>query len=239
MKNFVRFNVSKYVLSCLSVMCVLFFSSTAQAQIEGCDPKILELQQAKSQAKVAYDIAATEQILVKPDSVLALTCFNRSAGVSAERGGDLFSGSFIGNGSFVSLITDMLQAFFAQFIDAEAFENPATAVLYNGAATSLEDNEECTGVEDMWTRIKEKGVSGGVPMVTFQDLIDGIIPSGAGTRFIANFNTAIGDDIFGRLNTALTDPDLPRPNIPAFGAGARLCDILNDPDIGYSVPCVP
>ena len=234
MKNFIRFNVSKCVLSFLSVMCVLFFSSTAQAQIEGCDPAVLELQQAKGQAKVAYDISATEQILVKPDSVLALTCFNRSAGVSAERGGNLFSGSFIGNGSFVSLITDMLQAFFAQFIDAEAFENPTTAVLYNGAATSLEDNEECTGVEDMWTRIKEKGVSGGVPIVTFQDLLNGIIPSGAGTRFIANFNTAAGDNIFTDLNNAMTAVNALRPVIPALN-NDRLCDVMNG--LGYTVPC--
>lgn len=239
MQNFVRFNVSKYVLSFLSVMCVLFFSSTAQAQIEGCDPRVLELQQTKSQAKVAYDIAATEQILVKPDSVLALTCFNRSAGVSAERGGNLFSGSFIGNGSFISLITDMLQAFFAQFIDAEAFENPGTAVLYSTAATNLQDNEECTGVENMWTRIKEKGVSGGVPMATFQDLLDGIIPSGAGSRFIANFNTAAGDEIFSDLSYAMDEVNELRPDIPALGNFNRICDVLNDPDLamGYTVPC--
>lgn len=235
MKNFVRFSVKKYVLSCLSVLCVLFFSATAQAQIEGCDPAILQAQQAKGQAKVAYDIAATEQILVKPDSVLALTCFNRSAGVSAQRGGDLFSGSFIGNASFISLIGDMLQAFFAQFIDAEAFENPGTAVLYAAGATALENNEECTGIEDMWTRIKEKGVSGGVPIATFQDLIDGIIPSGAGTRFIENFNTASADNIFSNLQTAMTNVDALKPTIPSFAGANRLCDVLNG--LGYTIPC--
>lgn len=233
MKNFVRFDFAKCALSVLSVLCVLFFSSAAQAQIEGCDQKVLDAQTAKAQAKVAYDVAATEQILVKPDSVLALTCFNRSAGVSAERGGDLFSGSFIGNSSFVSLIGDMLQSFFAQFIDAEAFENPATAVLYNSSATSLEDNAECTGVEDMWTRIKEKGVSGGVPIATFQDLIDGIIPSGAGTRFIENFNTANADGIFSALNEAMSL--LPAPKIPSFAGADRLCDVFNDMDM--SIPC--
>lgn len=233
MKNFVLFNVKKHVLSFLSVMCVLFFTTAAQAQIEGCDPAVLEAQQAKGQAKVAYDIAATEQIMVKPDSVLALTCFNRSAGVSAQRGGELFSGSFIGNGSFISLIGDMLQAFFAQFIDAEAFENPATAVLYAGTATTLEDNEECTGVEDMWTRVKEKGVAGGVPIATFQDLIDGIIPAGAGTRFIENFDTANADGIFSALNAAMAA--LPVPNIPSFAGANRLCDVLNA--MGNSIPC--
>jgi hypothetical protein len=131
------------------------------------------------------------------------------------------------------LIGDMLQAFFAQFIDAEAFENPGTAVLYAAGATALEDNEECTGVEDMWTRIKEKGVSGGVPMATFQDLIDGIIPSGAGTRFIENFNTATADNIFSNLNTAMTA--LPVPNIPSFAGANRLCDVLNG--LGYTIPC--
>lgn len=231
MTNIARFNVKKYVLSCLSVFCVLFFSTTAQAQIEGCNPDVLAAHQAKGQAKVAYDVAATEQIFVKPDSVLALTCVNRSAGVSAERGGDLFSGSFISNPSFMSLISDMLTAFFGQFMDAEGFENPGTSVLYS--ATNLQDNEECTGVEDMWTRIKEKGVAGGVPMATFQDLIDGILPSGAGTRFIENWNTANADNIFSNLSTAIGN--LPVPNIPSFAGADSICDVINT--LGYSVPC--
>jgi len=235
MKNFIRFNVKKYVLSSLSVMCVVFFSTAAQAQIEGCDPAVLEAHQAKGQAQVAYDIAVTEQIMVKPDSVLALTCFNRSAGVSAQRGGELFSGSFIGNTSFISLIGDMLQAFFAQFIDAEAFENPGTAVLYNTGATTLQDNEECTGVEDMWTRVKEKGVAGGVPIITFMDLLNGIIPSGAGPRFIQNFDTANADNIFTNLQNAMTAVDALRPIVPSFAGANRLCDVLNA--MGHSIPC--
>lgn len=233
MNNIARFNVKKYVLSCLSVFCVLFFSTTAQAQIEGCNPDVLAAQQAKGQAKVAYDVASTEQILVKPDSVLALTCVNRSAGVSAERGGNLFSGSFISNPSFMSLIGDMLTAFFGQFMDAEGFENAGTNVLYAAAATNLEDNEECNGIEDMWTRIKEKGVAGGVPMATFQDLIDGILPTGAGTRFIENWDTANADGIFTALSTAMGA--LPIPNVPSFAGANRVCDVMNT--LGYAIPC--
>jgi len=235
MNKFVGFNVKKHVLSFLAVMCVVFFSSAAQAQIEGCDERVLEAHKAKGQAQVAYDVSVTEQIMVKPDSVLALTCFNRSAGVSAQRGGELFSGSFIGNTSFISLIGDMLQAFFAQFIDAEAFENPATAVLYATGATNLQDDPECTGIEDMWTRVKEKGVSGGVPLVTFQDLIDGIIPSGAGPRFIQNFNTANADNIFSNLQSAMTALEDLKPVVPSFAGANRLCDVLNA--MGHSIPC--
>lgn len=233
MNNIARFNVKKYVLSCLSVFCVLFFSTTAQAQIEGCNPDVLTAHQAKGQANVAYDVAVTEQIYVKPDSVLALTCVNRSAGVSAERGGNLFSGSFISNPSFMSLISDMLTAFFGQFMDAEGFENPGTSVLYAAGATNLQDNEECTGIEDTWARFKEKGVAGGVPMVTFQNLIDGFLPSGAGTRFIENWNTANADDIFSNLSTAIGN--LPVPNIPSFAGANRVCDVMNT--LGYAIPC--
>lgn len=221
MNTFVSFRATKYFLSCLSVFCVLLFSQSAFAQIEGCKPEIMQAMDAKATAKTAYDVAAAEQVIVKPDSVLAMTCYNKSAGVSAEVGGNLFSGSFLGNGSFISLIGDMLAAFFGQFADAEGFDN--TGVV-DYAATAPANDTTCPDIQRFWTRIKEKGVSGGVPFATFDDLINGILPGGAGTRFQQNWNTANADGVFSSLQTAMTA--LPLPAVPSFATCTTLAGVI-------------
>lgn len=223
--------VKKIFLSVLSIACAVFISTNAFAQVEGCDPAVRAAMEKKAQAKVAYDVAVTEQIVVKPDSVLAMTCFNKSAGVSAERGGNIFSGSFMANTNFASVIVDALTAFFQQFADAEG--NDSSVVDY--AAVDLQDEAECSGIEDLWTRIKEKGVAGGVPYVSMDDLISGTLPGTAGTRFQANWETAASTDggaLFESLSEAIGN--LPRPNTINFGTADTLCGVLSAAGVGVT-----
>lgn len=221
----------KLALSCMSMACVVFISFGAHAQaIEGCNPAMLDAGQKKAQALVAYDVAVTEQIVVKPDSVLAMTCFNKAAGVSAERGGNLFSGSFLGNTNFASIIVDALSAFFGQYADAEGYDTP-NVVDY--AATNLEDDADCPGIENLWERIKEKGVAGGVPYLTLAELMSGAVPAIAGDRFRINWETADSDGIFEQLRDAIDQ--LPVPAIPSFAGANTLCAVLSA--AGVSVTC--
>lgn len=221
---FATFPTKKLFLSFLSVACVVLISTGAQAQaVEGCSPAVLDAAQTKAQARVLYDVAVTEQIVVKPDSVLAMTCFNQAAGVSAERGGNLFSGSFIGNTNFASVITDALTAFFDQFADAEG--NDSTTVVYD--QTTPDNNVDCTGIEDLWEQIKTKGIAEGVPYLTFAELISGDIPAGAGDRFTKNWEAGAdpGLNIFSLLQTAITQ--LPVPAIPDFSTANSFCEVVN------------
>lgn len=214
----------KLLLSCVSIACAVLISTAAHAQaVEGCSPAVLDAMQKKAQARVAYDVAVTEQVVVKPDSVLALTCFGKAAGVSAERGGNLFSGSFIGNTNFASVITDALTAFFGQFADAEGKDTGVVAA-YN--EPNLQDDADCPGIESLWERIKEKGVAGGIPYLTMAELMAGAMPGGAGTRFSANWDTADNDGIFQQLDQAMTT--LPRPSVPTFTPTnmQTLCGVL-------------
>lgn len=215
----------KLLLSCVSIACAVLISTAAHAQaVEGCSPAVLNAMQQKAQARVAYDVAVTEQVVVKPDSVLALTCFGKAAGVSAERGGNLFSGSFIGNTNFASVITDALTAFFGQFADAEGSDTGVVEYL----DSSLQDDADCPGIENLWERIKEKGVAAGVPYITFAELIAGTMPGTAGTRFSANWDTAANTDyIFQNLSDAMDV--LPRPSVPTFAPEDMdtLCGVLN------------
>jgi hypothetical protein len=229
---FAKFPVKKLFLSCLSMACALFISAGAHAQaVEGCNPAVLDAMQKKAQARVAYDVAVTEQVVVKPDSVLAMTCFGKAAGVSSERGGNLFSGSFIGNINFASVITDALAAFFGQFADAEGFDNPG---VVDYAATNLEDDADCPGIENLWERIKEKGVADGVPYLTMADLIAGTAPGTPGDRFTANWDTANADGIFNQLADAIAA--LPVAAIPNFGTANTMCDVLAAAGVAVTCP---
>lgn len=220
----------KLFLSALSVACVVFISAGAHAQaVEGCSPQVLDAAQKKAQARVLYDVAVTEQIVVKPDSVLAMTCFNQAAGVSAERGGNLFSGSFIGNTNFASVITDALSAFFGQFADAEGLES--TTVEYGN--TTPDNTVDCPGIENLWERIKEKGIATEVPYLTMAQLMDSAIPGGAGDRFTKNWEAGDTDGIFGDLQAAIAA--LPVPAIPDFSSANTLCDVIAA--AGASVTC--
>ena len=231
------FSVTKICLVAIPLALALFVSTSvyAQATTAGCDPRVKSAMDAKAQAKVAYDVAVTEQVVVKPDSVLAMTCFNRSAGVSAERGGNIFSGSFLSNTNFASVITDALSAMFLQFADAEGKDNYSTMTTDFYSLTTPEAEAECSGIEDLWTLIKEKGIAGAggeIPYMTMDDLMSGTLPAGAGERFQRNWETAgTEDQLFGRLNDAMGE--LPVANVVDFGAEDTLCGVLN----AAGVPC--
>jgi hypothetical protein len=227
---FAKLPAKKLFLPCLSMVCALLISAQAQAT-EGCNPAVRDAQQRAAQARVAADVAITEEIVRKPDSVLAMICFARAAGVSAERGGNLFSGSFFGNTNFASVITDALAAMFGQFADAEGFD---TAGVVDYATTDLQNDAECPGIENLWERIKEKGVTDGVPFLTMAQLIAGAIPGGAGSRFSANWDTANADGIFSQLQDAINA--LPVAAVPNFSGANTVCQVLSAAGVSVSCP---
>ena len=98
----------KLFLSVVSVSCITF--SSAQAQVEGCNPLVMDAMIAKAQAQVAYDVAVISQLISQPDSVLAMSCFNQAANISAKQGGSIFSGDF--TVQLEPLITPALQSWY-------------------------------------------------------------------------------------------------------------------------------
>lgn len=99
----------KLFLSVVFVSCITF--SSAQAQLaEGCNPLVMDAMKAKAQALVAYDVAVISQFISQPDSVLAMSCFNQAANISAKEGGAIFSGDF--TVQLTPLITPALQSWY-------------------------------------------------------------------------------------------------------------------------------
>jgi len=222
--------INRVFLSFLTLACVVFVSCNSYADtVPGCNPQVLDAMQKKAQAKVAADINNTEQTIAKPDSVLAMTCFNKAAGTSAAKGGSIFSGDF--TSGLTPIITDALQSFYDDF---DLSLGKDTAVI-DYSETGLTDDDQCDNVKNLWNQVKDKGVQTGTPFLTLSQLTDDALPAGvtAGSTFEANWNTEKGDQIFSQLKAAITA--LPKPNVPSFAGQNSSCAVLNS--IGYSITC--
>lgn len=216
----------------LAIVASLSLSGvSAYAQpVPGCNPQVLDAMQKKAQAKVAVDVAQTETMIDKPDSVLAMTCFSNSAGTTAVRGGSIFSGDF--TSGLRPIIEDALQAFFDDFQDGAGFE--AAAIDY--AATAITDTQACDEVKNLWSTIKDQGVRAGLPMATLNNIINGIIPTGGDpNEYTDNWQQSITDGIFTDLQAAIGA--LPVPAVPSFTSGQKMCQVMLAAGITPPGPC--
>jgi len=224
--------MNRVLLPALSLACLVFISCQAYAQaVPGCNPAILDAAQKKAQAKVAADVNITEQTIKKPDSVLAMTCFNKAAGMSAQAGGNIFSGDF--TSQLAPIIEDGLKAMLDDFPDAAGYGADATAdgVLADQYTdTTLTADDSCDGVSALWNEVKDKGVETGTPFMLLDNLINGTMPTGAGKIFQANFTQESTDKIFSDLKQALTSVadggNYPAPSVPSFSGAKSFCDVL-------------
>jgi hypothetical protein len=215
--------------------------AAAPATPEGCDPLVEKAQQSKAEARVAYDVAVTEEHIQKPDSTLATTCFNNLSGINASGaaggGGTIFSGEFIsqspsGNpGGVRADIQDALQTFYTAYVDAMG----ADSGLVDYTQTNLVNNPACSETQDLWTEVKQGGVDQGVPYATITDLINGTIPAGANTDYTNNWTTSkTTDNNFSTLKADLANQ--PLPNMPAYNPNADFCTDLMAAGVATACP---
>lgn len=214
-----------------AVFGLFLLSAPASAQENtGCNPAVRDALNKKAQASVALDVAQTDQTVVKPDSSLALACGNRSAGGSAERAANFFSGSFLANPSFQNVIETMLVGMLGQFADAEGLESG----VVDYAMTTVEDNPACDGISNLWTRLIEKAIAPGIAFLSLADMIAGNIPGGSGPKFSESLQQAADDGIFANLEAAIQQ--LPRAGIPDFSAATNSCEVLAAAGVTIACP---
>lgn len=221
----------KLSLSFLSAICLLTVASgAARAQIEGCDPRVMNALNAKAQAKVAYDTAVAEQIIKQPDSVLALTCFDKAAANSARVGGQIFSNEGEPDGFVPQLaptINDALETMYLNYRGTPGSEGPpgfeTGTVDYEATDITAAQGTDCTAIADLWTEIKEGNINEEVPYATFEQLATGAMPDGAGETYTLNWEMSLGQ--FGELGAAVEE--LPKPlAIPNFNGAETVCEVL-------------
>jgi len=224
-------SLKKPFLLFLSITCIIFASAGASADpVEGCDPKVLRALNAKAQAKVAADVATTEQYIDKPDSVLAMTCFNQAAGTSAKLGGEIFSGDF--TVALSPIITSALEDSYRNFGGAAGYDSGK--VDYSAAATTLSATFNCVEMQDLWDFTFNEGVLTDVPYVTNADLLSGDKPAGGGPDFNASWDGSVGEMIFSEYQAA--EADLPKPDVPDFSSCKTAADVLARSQNGTACP---
>jgi len=162
------------VFSLCFVTSTLVFAEVPVGTVaEGCNPKVMDALKAKADAKVAYDVAVTEELVDKPDSVLAMTCFEKSAEVGAETVGGVFSGGF--SADLSAGVNAGLEAHYDNFKEGTAdarsvaggensaynlmvsggqFNGSITLNTGNGAAPSF----DCDAMDKMWKDSNKEGV---------------------------------------------------------------------------------
>lgn len=204
--------------------------------MEGCDPQVWQAMKDKAQSRVAYDVAVTEEIIKKPDSTLALTCFDQAANQSAVDGGGIFSGDFSAEmGTVVNdALNDLLSNnFLGSLLDDFGFLGGILAgllgSLFGGGGWS-----GCSNMQDLWEEIVTMtGIETNVPLLSFQDLLAGNVPgAAAGDPVFDNIAVEAGGGVIAALNASMAA--LPVPNVPSFAADVTLCDVLNTAGLG---PC--
>jgi hypothetical protein len=239
--------VMPYRFCAVFVFSLTLISANAYAQaVPGCKPEVMNAMKAKAEAKVAYDVAVTEEIVAKPDSVLATTCFNKAAKNSAVKGGGIFSdvpppGATSWTGPLASglptVIEEPLSVMYGNFDGAEGREG-INSNLYSSNASSLNvSGNDCNGVKDLWSRVEGGGVTGGVPYVTFNDLQNGTIPGGsaaAGDDFTNNFAASTGSGVFSNLKTSMTATQ--PATAPSFTGNQSSCEVLRTAGVVSNCP---
>lgn len=210
----------------LSVACLLFaIPGTAQAQVEGCNPRVLDAMQKISQARVAQAVASDEAIYGKPDNSAAVTCQNQAAGSSASKAGAIFSGDF--TSQLAPVIEEALTGLYSNFDDAEG--NDSGSVDYTAAATQLSATYNCTGIDDLWKNFKGQGIKQGIPVALFANLVGGgAAPSGfLDPDFQAAWDAArTAQSVFGDAQAAFGAMPTITAIPPPPPANASACDVL-------------
>jgi hypothetical protein len=174
---------------------------TGGGKLPGCDDRIMKAMNDKANARVDYDVAETENVIDKPDSILALTCFNNAAGEGALQLGSMFSGDF--TTQLNNIIPDSLTAFYDDFKDAPGNDTGVVDYTQTALGTNI---GSCTYMDDLWTQIKTEGLQKNMPYPLASDYVTGQQPAGGDTvaspsKFDDNWQKASSDNDFGNVSS--------------------------------------
>lgn len=239
----------KLGLAVFTAGCIGFFAAQAQAAaVEGCDPRVLNAQQKVAMARVAESKAIDDEIFVQDDSVLVLTCFNKSASAAAHGAANVFSGDF--RQELDTVVRDGLTGIYSNFKDfttgggsgALAYETDPNAVDADGNPidndvsidmTPLNEplDYECENIRNLWAQVNTQGVSVGTPYTTLDDIVDDTLPPGAGDKYELTRGSPVSVAIRADARVALDfngDGDLTndQPAIPSYSNLNTPCDVF-------------
>lgn len=190
-----------------------------------------------AKARVAMDVGVTEQMIRKPDSVLALTCFDQAARVSAQKGGKIFSGDFWGAGLGV-MVNDSMGNILTNFSGSLLGLDPAYASIFGsvggvfagttGLFGGTPGKLTCNTMGNLWQNVLKLGINQLVPPVTINDMINtantGVMPPGVTLTSELGLNIQRSVPLFNDVK--LRVGSLPRAVIPNYTNSKSLDSVL-------------
>lgn len=222
----------KLPFAVFAFVLALTFGGIANAQ--QCDVRFLDAAQATAKAKTALDVGVTEQLIRKPDSVLALTCFDQAARNSAQYGGKVFSGDFWGAGLSV-MVGDSMQSILTNFAGSFLQLDPSYAGMF-GAVAGLGagwligggGGFKCNTMKDLWENVQKLSINQLVPQMAMNDLINaantGVMPAGVTLNSELGLNIQRSFPLFKNVN--MTTGALPKAFIPNYSSSTTLGSVL-------------
>ncbi len=218
-------------LAVAGFMTLATTTAMAQSMVPGCNPAITDAMATKAQALVGYDISVVSETMDKPDSVLAMTCFYKSAGLDAEQGGKIFSEVFMD--ALRPMIEPFLTNFLDDFDDAVGNDSSITTAYTNGS-TLVGNDQDCDFVAEFWdgtgpggtTGYKNEGVQQGVPFITLE-ILRGLETITGGTDFDAKFAAVetLGN-VLSNFDTSFSALPIPRTVAGGFFGQNTICAVM-------------
>lgn len=236
----------------LALCCAVLISWGAAADqidapsgtIPGCERDVLNAMSAKANARVAYDVATTEQVIDKPDNILAMTCFNDAAGNAALQVGQMFGGDF--TTYLANIVPNALTSFYDDYAGAPGYDDPTLrAQFYTGQTALATTVTTCDNMQSLWDFIKQEGIQKNIPYPKYSDYVTGTQPNGvttvlAGSNFDKDWNQAVADNDFANVSNAITA--LPVANTPTTFMSSQVntddaCAVMFKAGITGSATC--
>lgn len=199
------------VLSCALITSLAVFvslSASAQFADSPCDPKYYESLEARAWLEAQREITQNQNLIVKPDSVLEYTCFDKHLGVLARDAETMFSettrwGTILPATSMDTALTSLVAGAARQYQQANF--NHSSLGGRGSASSTLSASASpgaysCEFMNQVWEEAKCMGFidsEGNDGFFTFEEMATGLdkrfLPtrcSGSQSLFTTNINTA-------------------------------------------------
>lgn len=221
------------LLIATALSCFVFMSSNpAHALVAGCDPNKFAHMQDRSTLQVGNDLGATQEIIKKMDTVIALTCWPEAAQISANEGGAIFSGAF--EGELNNVIGDMVNELLGQFVGSflESFGTLGTLI---GSWFGWGGGFTCNHMQDMWDDVVTRGINQAAEFLDVDGMIATALGGGSASTFIDDNLGAIAP-VAANIQAVITAPPTPIPN---FLGANTLCAVQTLNNGGVAPPGCP
>lgn len=201
--------------------CFVFMSpKPANALVAGCDPNKFSHMQDRATLQVGNDLGASQEIIKKMDTVIALTCWPEAAQISANEGGAIFSGGF--EAELNNVISDMVDELLNQFVGSflESF-GTLGGIIGGWFGFGGPGSFNCTHMQDMWDDVVTRGINQSAEFLDVDGMIATALGGGSASSFIDDNLGAIAP-VAANIQAVITAPPTPIPN---FTGANTICEV--------------